>query len=78
MKNHNIINNNDEFKFFSETFYLIKSSDEDLYDELLSNFENKQIKMINDLLFVRNIKIEYNGKQVEVPRRTLKIQRKNQ
>ena len=75
MKNLNNIKMKDEFKLFSETFHQIKTNDEDLFRELFDNYKKNEIKLLNDLLFVRNIKIEYNGKQVEVPRRTLKIKR---
>ena len=40
--------------------------------------KKNELKIVNDLFLVRNIKIEYNGKQIEVPRRTLKIKRKVQ
>ena len=75
MKKLNMINLNDEFKLFSETFYQIKTNDETLFKELFDNYNKNEIKIVNDLFLVRNIKIEYNGKQVEVPRRTLKIKR---
>lgn len=74
-KNHNIINNNDEFKIFSDTFYQIKNNDETLFNKLVEKFNKKEKKILNDLLFVRNVKVEYKGKKFDVPRRTLKIKR---
>ena len=74
-KNHCIINNYDEFKIFSETFYQIKSNNEALFNKLIENFSKKEKKILNDLLFVRNVKVEYKGKELDVPRRTLKIKR---
>ena len=75
LKTHSIIVNSDEFKIFSETFYLVKSTDENLFNELSNSFNKNEIKIVNDLLYVRNIKVEINGKNIEVPRRTLKIKR---
>ena len=75
LKENTIFMNNDEFKIFSETLYQIKINDEVLSNELSKNFNKKETKMLNDLLFVRNVKVEYNGKKFEVPRRTLKIKR---
>ena len=69
----NIIINMDEFKIFSETFYQIKNNDENLFNELLDVLDEKE--KIKDLLFVRNVKIEYKGHNFEVPRKTLKIKR---
>ena len=74
-KNHSIINNNDEFKIFSDTFYQIKNNDETLFNKLVEKFNKKEKKILNDLLFVRNVKVEYKGKELDVPRRTLKIKR---
>ena len=75
LKENSFIMKNDEFKIFSETLYNIKNNDEILSNELFKNFNKKETKMLNDLLYVRNVKIEYNGKNFEVPRRTLKIKR---
>ena len=75
LKVHNNINNSDEFKIFSETFYLIKKNDPVLFNGLLADFDQDKQKIVNDLLFVRNIKVEFNGKKLEIPRRTLKIKR---
>ena len=70
---HNLINNSDEFKIFSETFYIIKNRDENILNDLLASLDYEQKKIINNLIYVRNIKIDYNGKKIEVPRKTLKI-----
>ena len=75
LKMHNIINNSDEFKIFSETFYFIKNNDPVLFNSLLADFDKDKQKIVKDLLFVRNVKVEYNGKKYEIPRRTLKIKR---
>ena len=76
LKSHNIINNTDEFKIFSETFKLIKNNDESFFNDLLSCFNEMEQKSLDSLIVVRNIKIDYNGKKIDVPRKTLKIKRK--
>ena len=75
LKSHDIISNNDEFKVFSDTFKLIKNNNENFFNNLLSCFNETELKVINNLIFVRNIKIDYNGKTIDVPRKTLKIKR---
>ena len=75
LKDNLIIMNNDEFKVFSDTLYKIKSNDKKLFDNLFKNFNKKDSKTVKDLLFVRNIKVEYNGEKYDIPRRTLKIKR---
>ena len=75
LKYNLIIMNNDEFKKFSDTLNQIKSNDETLYDNLFKNFNKRDSKTVRNLLFVRNIKVEYNGEKYDIPRRTLKIKR---
>ena len=75
LKNNSFVMNNDEFKIFSDTLYQIKSNDQILFDNLFKNFNKRDSKTVRDLLFVRNIKVEYNGEKYDIPRRTLKIKR---
>ena len=77
LKQHSIIINSDEFKIFSETFKLIKNNDEKFFNDLLSCFSEMEQKSLDSLIFVRNIKIDFNGKKIDVPRKTLKIKRNN-
>jgi len=75
LKDNSIVMNNDEFQIFSDTIYQIKNNDKILFDNLFKNFNKRDSKTIRDLLFVRNIKVEYNGEKYDIPRRTLKIKR---
>lgn len=75
LQTHANINSTDEFKIFSETFYIIKNNEEVLFNYLINSFGKLEQKIVNDLTQVRNIKIEYNGRNLEVPRKTLKIKR---
>ena len=72
---HSTFNNSDEFKIFSETFFIIKNNDQVLFNDLIDSYGELQKKVVNNLIHVRNINIEYNGKKIQVPRITLKIKR---
>ena len=67
-----MIKNSDEFKFFSNVIKNIKERDKDLYSYLV-NMIDKGEKIVDDLSFVRNIKIKYKEKEFTVPRKTVKI-----
>jgi hypothetical protein len=75
IKNYENIIKCDEFKLFSETFFRIKNKDENLLNELLKEYNNEENKLLYNLLYVRNVQVEYNGNRFEIPRRTLKIKR---
>lgn len=75
IKNYENIIKCDEFKLFSETFFSIKNKDENLLNELLKEYNNEENKLLYNLLYVRNVQVEYNGNRFEIPRRTLKIKR---
>ena len=75
IKNYENIIKCDEFKLFSETFFSIKNKDENSLNELLKEYNNEENKLLYNLLYVRNVQVEYNGNRFEIPRRTLKIKR---
>ena len=75
IKNYENIIKCDEFKIFSDTFVKIKNEDENLMNEIMNEFNKDETAFLYKLLHVRNIKVEFNGVQIEIPRRTLKIKR---
>ena len=75
IKNYENIIKCDEFKIFSDTFLKIKAEDENLMNDIMNEFDKDETVFLYKLLHVRNIKIEFNGVQIEIPRRTLKIKR---
>ena len=75
IKNYESIVKCDEFKLFCETFYKLKSNDENLVNELIREFTKEESLALYNLLHVRNVKVEYNGLKFDIPRRTLKIKR---
>ena len=70
-ENENIKNAN-EYKFFSETINNIKNNDNKIFEIISQGFKG----IIDELLLLRSININYKGKQFEVPRKTVKIIRK--
>ena len=75
LKNYEKIIKCDEYKIFNETFLRIKSNNEQLINDIFNQSNKRETSIIYNLLHVRNIRVEYNGKQIEIPRRTLKIKR---
>ena len=77
LKNSDNINNSDEFNFFSKVMNNLKETDKEAYNCLVNRL-NDGNKTMDELSKVRNIKIKYNDKEFTVPRKTVKIIRKNQ
>lgn len=61
------IKNADEYKYFFEIISDLKDKEKQLYEEM-----NKAFKL-EDLLSLRNININYKGKEYTIPRKTVKI-----
>ena len=66
------IKNADEYKFFAEIINDIKNNDNKTFELLNGAYKGR----IDELLLIRNININYKGKQFTVPRKTVKIVRK--
>ena len=73
----NKIINSDEFKYFSQVIKFLKEKDPQIYDELINKIFKGIKNTIANLTKMRNIKIKYNGKEIIVPRRTVRIKRKS-
>ena len=71
------INNCDEFKYYTQVMKFIKESDSDIYNYILNETNSGNSNIIEELFKVRNIKIKYNNKELTVPRKTVKIMKKN-
>jgi hypothetical protein len=75
---HDILNENeniknaDEYKYFYNIMNDMKTNDNNSYKLLSDNLKGK----LEELLLLRNISINYKGKQFTVPRKTLKIMKK--
>ena len=71
--NKNIINS-DEFKYFSDIMKKIKEKDDELIKSIFGKGDNKNA--FDKFLNIRNVKIKYNGKEFDIPRRIVRIIRK--
>ena len=72
------IKNSDEYKFFSDIIKRLKSNESDLMNNITNNGQNlNAVNTINELMVVRNINIKYKGKNFKVPRKTVRIIKKN-
>ena len=75
---HEILNENeniknaDEYKYFCNIMNDLKTNDNKSYKLLSDNLKGK----LEELILLRNISINYKGKQFMVPRKTLKILKK--
>ena len=63
------IKNADEYKYFCDIINEIKNNENDIY-KVLNDSSNGELE---ELLLIRNININYKGKEFTVPRKTVKI-----
>ena len=72
----NNINNSDEFKYYTQVMRYIKENEPDIYNHILGENGERNADIIEDLFKVRNIKIKYNDKEYTVPRKTVRLIKK--
>ena len=77
LSSNNNINNCDEFKYFAQIMIYLRENNTNIYNHLVEQFMTGKKNNLEELLKVRNIKIKYNDKELTVPRKTVKIIRKN-
>ena len=71
------INNSDEFKYYTQIMLFVKEDDVNLYNHLVEKTMSGKKNILEELFKVRNIKVVYNNKELFVPRKTVRIIRKN-
>ena len=71
------INNCDEFKYYTQVMKYIRDNDSEMYNYLLKETTSGKTNIMEELFKVRNIKITYNNKDFTVPRKTVKIIKRN-
>ena len=76
LKGNDNINNSDEFKFFRDVINNIKENDNQIYSYIISGIDKGEA-IINDLSLTRNVVINYKNKKLNIPRKTVRIIRKN-
>ena len=76
LKGNDNINNSDEFKFFRDVINNIKENDNQIYSYIISGIDKGEA-IINDLSLTRNVVINYKNEKLNIPRKTVRIIRKN-
>ena len=69
------IKNSDEFLFFKNTLDYIKQSDKECIDILYKELSEDKIKQLEEIYHIKKYKINYQGKEIEIPRRIIYIKR---
>ena len=72
--NENIKNSN-EYQFFKDTLDYIKQSDPESISMLNNELSPEKIKQLEDVYHIKKFKVNYQGKELEIPRRILNIKR---
>ena len=73
------IKKGDEFRFFNMIMKNIQKTDSQLYQLFLESMSSENdLQMFEEISKVRNINIQYNGKEYCVPRKTVRIKRKGE
>ena len=69
------IKNSDEYLFFKETLDNIKISDVESINMLNKELPPEKIKQLEEVYHMKKYKINYQGKEIEIPRRIINIKR---
>ena len=65
----------DEYYCYYEAMNWLKKHENKLFNYFISSITEKEILLFKELIIVRNVKVEYKGKEYLVPRKTVKIKR---
>ena len=69
------IRNSDEFLYFKNILDYIKQTDKECIDILYKELSQEKIKQLEEIYHIKKYKINYQGKEMEIPRRILNIKR---
>ena len=69
------IKNSDEYKFFKETFDYLKQTDIECINMINKELDNEKLKKLEDIYHAKKIKVNYQGKEFEIPRKILNIKK---
>ena len=72
--NKNIKNSN-EYQFFKDSLDYIKQNDPESINMLYKELSPEKIKQLEDIYHITKIKVNYQGRELEIPRRILNIKR---
>ncbi len=69
------IKNSDEFLYFKNTLDYIKQNDKECIDILYKELSHDKCEQLEDIYHIKKYKINYQGKEIEIPRRIINIKR---
>ena len=74
--NDNIIKS-DEYQYFKDTLDSIKNNDNECINKLSNYISQEKIKQLEDIYHVKKLKVNYQGKELQIARRIVNIKRAN-
>ena len=75
LEQNNDIKNSDEYKFFKESLDYLKQTDIDCINMLNKELGQEQLKQLEEIYYMKKIKVNYQGKEFEIPRKIVNIKK---
>ena len=75
LEQNNNIKNSDEYKFFKETLDYLKETDIECINLINKELDKDKLKKLEDIYHAKKIKVNYQGKEFEIPRKLLNIKK---
>ena len=75
LEQNNNIKNSDEYKFFKETLDYLKETDIECINLINKELDKDKLKKLEDIYHAKKIKVNYQGKEFEIPRKILNIKK---
>ena len=75
IEQNNNIKNSDEYKFFKESLDYLKETDIECINMIKKELDDDKLKKLEDIYYVKKIKVNYQGKEFEIPRKILNIKK---
>ena len=69
------IKNSDEYKFFKESLDYLRQTDIECINMINKELENDKLKQLENIYHTKKIKVNYQGKEFEIPRKILNIKK---
>ena len=67
----------DEYQFFKETLDSVKKNDPESFNMLTQELDQEKIKQLEEIYRIKKLKVNYQGIELEIPRRIVNIKRNN-
>ena len=69
------IKNSDEYQFFKETLDNLKQTDIECINLLNKELDKDKLNQLEDIYLMKKIKVNYQGKEFEIPRKIVNIKK---